>query len=78
MKVISYLVKRIKRTIKTYFTCSEYKHCCSNCKNRDEGNFITVEESSFTRPFEEKKSFYCIKHNRYVNLNEFCHDYDRN
>lgn len=77
MKKISCLVKTFKNIFKACFVKSLYRNCCKNCKNRDESKTILMEEYSTTRSFKEKQRFYCAKHNRYVELDEFCHDYDR-
>lgn len=78
MKKISCLINGVKNIFRNCYAKSVYENCCKNCKNRDESKTIITEEYSTTRSFKEKQRFYCAKHNRYVDLNEFCYDYDRN
>ena len=78
MKKISCLVKGFKNILGICLAKSVCENCCKNCKNRDESKTIITEEYSNTRSFKENQLFYCVKHNRYVELEEFCHDYDRN
>lgn len=78
MKKISCLVKGFKNIFGICLAKSVCENCCKNCKNRDESKTIITEEYSNTRSFKENQLFYCVKHNRYVELEEFCHDYDRN
>ncbi|MBR4111056.1 MAG: hypothetical protein IKK43_05160 [Clostridia bacterium] len=77
MRIISCIVGWLKGVINKNFYKVKDGRTCKSCRYRSNKDVMTTEVYTYTRNLKESCTYFCTRHNRYVTLEENCHDYDR-
>ncbi|MBO5179815.1 MAG: hypothetical protein J6B87_05680 [Clostridia bacterium] len=77
MRIISYIANGLKCIINNWFYSSKDQIVCKNCRHRSNKDVMVNEFYSYARSLKESCTYFCTRHNRYVSLEDTCHDYDR-